>query len=79
MYEEVRLTVPRRESVNRNKVPVKQWRKWSPVARKVFNEVYGTMNKNQWTFLHPKQDKLSARMWNTVAWNAAWIAADAVH
>ena len=78
MVEEVRLTIPKRESVNRNKVPLKQWRKWNVAARKVFNETYGTMRKNQWAFLHPKQDKVSPQLWRTVAWNAAWIAADAL-
>ena len=78
MIEEVRLTIPKREAVNRNKVPLKQWRKWNAAARKVFNEVYETMSKNQWTFLHPHQEKISKRMWKTTAWNAAWIAAEAV-
>jgi hypothetical protein len=77
MIEEVRLSVPKRESVNRHKVPKAKWCKWNVAARKVFNEVYGTMAKNQWTFLHPHQDKVSSRMWRTTAWNAAWIAADA--
>ena len=77
MIEEVKFSVPKRESVNRHKVPLRQWRKWNVAARKVFNEVYGTMAQNQWTFLHPHQGKISAKMWKTTAWNAAWIAADA--
>jgi hypothetical protein len=58
-------------------VPVRQWRKWPAKCRQVFNEVYSTMSRNQDTFLHPQQDKISKRMWKTTAWNAAWIAADA--
>lgn len=63
---------------NRYKVPAKKWRKWGPVARRVFNETYSAMAGNQRLFLHPHQDKISSRMWRTTAWNAAWIAADAV-
>lgn len=63
---------------NRYKVPLKKWRKWTDTARRVFNETYSTMVNNQWTFLHPQQEKISRRMWRTTAWNAAWIAADAV-
>ena len=58
-------------------VPVKKLRKWGPKSRQVFNEVYSTMSRNQWTFLHPQQEKISKRLWKTTAWNAAWIAADA--
>lgn len=36
------------------------------------------MNRNQWIFLHPDQRALHPRTWRTVAWNAAWLAADAV-
>jgi hypothetical protein len=63
---------------NRYKVPLKKWRKWNVVARRVFNETYSSMSENQNLFLHPHQDKISNRMWRTTAWNAAWIAADAV-
>jgi hypothetical protein len=63
---------------NRYKVPLKKWRKWSASARRVFNETYSAMANNQMTFLHPQQDKISGRLWRTTAWNAAWIAADAV-
>lgn len=58
-------------------VPVKKWRKWAPKSRQVFNEVFSTMSRNQFTFLHPHQEKVSKRMWKTTSWNAAWIAADA--
>ena len=64
--------------VNQHKVPVKKWRKWSDQARAVFNELYGTMRANQKLFLHPKAEAVSAQLWKTVCWNAAWIAADAV-
>ncbi len=60
-----------------NKFRCGNFRKWSNTARRVFNETYGTLRDNQRIFLHPKQDALTTAKWNTVAWNAAWIAADA--
>lgn len=62
---------------NTHKVPLRQWRKWHAAERHVFNEVFEVMNKNQLIFLHPKQDSLTPARWRTVAWNAAWTAADA--
>jgi hypothetical protein len=62
---------------NHNAVPRAQWRKWGNLSRHVFNEVYGTMAENQGLFLHPKARKNTLECWNTTAWNAAWIAADA--
>ena len=78
MYEEVKLKVEKRTAVNRHLVPKRQWRKWSAAGRKVFNEVFSTMSQNQRTFLHPHHDKISWRLRKTTAWNAAWIAADAL-
>ena len=65
---------------NRYRVPKKQWKKWSEQARRVFNEVYYTMRNNKQTlFLHPKATPVPKAQWNTTAWNAAWIAADAAN
>jgi hypothetical protein len=63
---------------NVNRVPRSQWRKWSKEARAVFNRVYSFMFDNRDLMLHPKQDKPKPAHWKTTAWNAAWIAADAV-
>ena len=63
---------------NLHKVPKPKWRRWSPLARYVFNELYSTMKQSPWAFSHPKTDKISPRRWDTTAWNASWIAADAV-
>lgn len=65
-------------SDNTHKVPLKQWRKWTPAARKVFNETFETMSDNQGLFQHPKTAAVPQAQWTTTAWNAAWIAADAV-
>lgn len=58
-------------------VQKKQWKKWTPLARAVFNDVYFAMS-DQHLFLHPEATFNSALHWNTTAWNAAWIAADSV-
>lgn len=59
-------------------VPGKKWREWTPQAHAVFNLVYSTMRANQSLFIHPKAAPHSRVQWNTVAWNAAWTAANAV-
>lgn len=63
---------------NKYKVNKRRWKKWSPLARKVFNETYFLMKRNRDVFLHPKAVAPSQAHWKTTAWNAAWIAADAV-
>ena len=63
---------------NENRVPLKQWRRWSEKAREVFNRVYEFGTNNQWAMLHPKQTPPKPDHWKTTCWNAAWIAADAV-
>jgi DNA topoisomerase IB len=62
---------------NINRVPKKQWSKWSDRARVIFNRCYGFFMGNQDISNHPKAKKLPPAHWKTVAWNAAWIAADA--
>lgn len=63
---------------NTYKVPVKQWRKWSRIARTVFNRVYNFAINNPELILHPQAVKTTKPAhWKTIAWNAAWIAADA--
>lgn len=78
MIETVEIKVDKRDGMNRHKVPQKKWRKWSLAARKVFNETYSAMSSNQKLFLHPQHENVSKRLWKTTAWNAAWIAADAL-
>lgn len=79
-YQEVHLTVPKREVIpNKFKVPAKQWKKWDSTWQKtVFNEVNETMLRNQEMFLHPKAQVVSPAHWKTTCWNAAWTAADAM-
>jgi hypothetical protein len=61
---------------NVNGVNKRKWRKWSPISRRMFNELFYVMNENQSAFLHPKAKVESAKKWSTTAWNAAWMAAD---
>lgn len=56
----------------------KKWRKWSIVARGVFNKTYGLMKENASLFRHPSDPPRSKKWATTTAWNAAWIAADHV-
>ena len=62
---------------NEFKVPLSQWRKWSATAKAVFNRVYDFAISNPTLMMHPKAEPLKPFHWKTVAWNAAWIAADA--
>ena len=78
MIEKVKIEFTESRT-NLYNVPLRQWRKWGPRARQVFNEVFSSMAKNQRLFLHPHQDKLSKRMWRITCWNAAWIAAGAAN
>ena len=63
---------------NKNKVPKNQWSKWSKTARVVFNRVYEFCYNNPKLMHHPDICVPKPRYWKTTAWNAAWIAADAV-
>jgi hypothetical protein len=66
------------QQVNQHKVSPRQWKKWCDLAQRVFNATYTDMVHNQGLFVHPKADPVSAVHWKTTAWNAAWIAAEAV-
>ena len=64
---------------NTYRVPKRQWRKWNANARNVFNTLYQTMRDGQEIYnARPKAPQLPRDAWNTVAWNAAWIAASSV-
>ncbi len=63
---------------NKNKVPVKMWRKWSGEGKRVFNEVYEFIRNNRENMMHPDCIKMEMEHWYTIAWNAAWVAASAV-
>jgi Fe-S cluster biosynthesis and repair protein YggX len=64
---------------NENRVPRKQWAEWNERQRALFNHTYtDIMHIGRAQFLHPMTvaRKLSAYEFKTIAWNAAWVAAD---
>lgn len=63
---------------NKNKVPLKKWTRWSNHAKKVFNDLYHELRHTmQSTVAHPDALPLPKDHWETLRWNAAWLAADA--
>lgn len=62
---------------NKYRVQSKQWAKWSNPARAMFNLMYAKMG-NQELFKHPDAVTVAPMYWNTTAWNASWLAADAL-
>lgn len=65
------------DSANRYRVPKKQWKRWGKTARRVFNHVYSAMRGNCRVYNHPGA-AVNVNHWQTVCWNAAWTAAEAV-
>jgi hypothetical protein len=63
---------------NENRVPVKVWRRWrSARSRVVFNDVYSSLVDNK-EWLPPLVKKtISPQHLKVLAWNAAWISAEA--
>lgn len=52
---------------NANRVPPKQWRKWSETARRVFNDTYRFILNNPDLMTHPGCPRMKPRHWKTVA------------
>ena len=61
---------------NKYGVASKVWGHWSADQQRMFNELFRYIYDNQPLFKHPKAPLLETEQWKTVAWNAAWIAAD---
>jgi hypothetical protein len=65
---------------NKYKVPMKQWNKWSNLAKRVFNNMMETMRPQmQHAFLHPHAQLMKKLHWDTTRWNASWEAAQAAN
>ena len=62
---------------NMHRVPLKQWRKWDERERYVFNELYVTLRDSHSTLAPRGFDDVKQGSWGVLAWNAAWVAADA--
>lgn len=63
---------------NPNKVPQKQWKRWSDFSQELFNDLFAYMDQNQHLFTHPKTIQMPKEYWRTSAWNSSWMAADLV-
>jgi hypothetical protein len=63
---------------NNHRVPGKQWVKWDEMQRSVFNHTYEEILSINTDILHPDtvRRRLTKAEMETIAWNAAWIAAD---
>lgn len=57
-------------------VPNRQWRKWNQQSRFIFNQVYNQM-EYQDSVKHPNQIRMASHHWDTIRWNASWLAAEA--
>ena len=62
---------------NKYKVPKKQWGKWTERGRGVFNYIYDVLMYQFKVVCPPKFGELSTNTRKVVAWNTAWLAADA--
>ena len=64
---------------NRHSVDTARWEKWTEARRALFNHVYEDITHiGRALFLHPLtvSRNLTDDEFNTIAWNAAWTAAD---
>lgn len=56
----------------------RMWRKWNQQARFIFNYVYTSLG-DQAIIVHPEASIIPQPHWQTIKWNAAWLAADAAY
>ena len=59
---------------NTHKVPLSAWKKWLEPSKALFNALYASMEAQR-LLTHPKQPLLPDEYWETIRWNAAWLAA----
>ncbi len=54
-------------------------KRWSRQGQKIFRKTYSEilLYVSNDVFAHPAAPKLKKNHWKTIAWNSAWIAADA--
>lgn len=72
---EVTLPEVINSGANIHRVPARQWSRWTFQARWMFNNVMNRM-ADQALVKHPDYEDAPGDYWDTVRWNAAWIAAD---
>lgn len=52
---------------------------WTVEQNVVFSRLYRHMVSNQAVFAHPEAPTLTAPHWQTICWNASWMAASFVN
>lgn len=67
----------RLQQENKYNVAARKWRNWPDICQRVFNETYESISLNQSIMTHPSAKEQAPEHWDTVAWNGAWLAADA--
>lgn len=77
--ENIEIPKPVKAAKNKHKVPKSQWKKWGAQGRETFNWLYSLMMDSPDLFNHPEAPKMKPAYWKTVAWNAAWLAAEAIN
>lgn len=60
---------------NIHNVSQRQWGRWNETARRQFNDVMEQL-EDRTLHMHPKHGPVTYEQWQTIRWNAAWIAAD---
>lgn len=63
------------EVENLYRVSPRPWKRWTPAARRLFNDMY-ELGADQSFFKHPDAQPVDCRNWITLRWNFAWMAAD---
>lgn len=62
---------------NKYKVPAKQWKKWNHLQKHIFERTYEALSVCG-SIIYPPGMKTTPKQIKVVAWNAAWLAADAI-
>jgi hypothetical protein len=64
------------QAPNKFGVAKRQWLKWTPVARQVFNKTYERVLHNQEIYKGQSTPFLEDHQWRVICWNISWLAAD---
>ena len=65
---------------NTNKVSSRMWSNWRDDQRRLFNATHDEiMRLGPTLMLHPNNVQMPHEEFSTIAWNAAFIAADQLH
>lgn len=70
-----KIDVPEDDASNLHKVSKVLWRKWSSAQRRMYNNVFGVMTRNQSSYVHTKAPVMKPEHFTTIAHNAAFEAA----